>query len=183
MGLSWRLFIRLRNLLFIILCWVFFNHEMIKFKSRFLSIFFFFWVFKDVHNVLWSLILLLCCIELIFHMLKQPCIPGINSIWSFFLLLFFSSLYWVCFLFIFNFFSLNYDQLLFPQYIFFLLYSMVTQLPSMKPLGGRRNWEGRNNKYIILHKLDDYQEPTVEHREIYSIVCNNLYGEKEWIYV
>ena len=46
-----------------------------------------------------------------------------------------------------------------------------------------RGESGGNNIYTLLYKIDDYLEPTVWHRRIYSIVYNNLLGEKEWIYV
>ena len=32
---------------------------------------------------------------------------------------------------------------------------------------GGGNWEGEDNIYTLLYKIDDYQEPTVEHRKIY----------------
>ena len=38
-----------------------------------------------------------------------------------------------------------------------------------------------------VHKIDKQQGPTVEHRELYSMFYNNLYGEKnlkkKWIFV
>ena len=48
---------------------------------------------------------------------------------------------------------------------------------------GREKLGGENNIYTLLHKRDDYQEPTIWYREIYSIVCNNIYGKKnEYMY-
>ena len=32
--------------------------------------------------------------------------------------------------------------------------------------------------YTVISKLGDRQGPAVQHRELYSIFCNNLYGEK-----
>ena len=31
--------------------------------------------------------------------------------------------------------------------------------------------------HTTIYKLDNQQGPTVEHRELYSIFCNNLYGK------
>ena len=36
------------------------------------------------------------------------------------------------------------------------------------------NWEFGVNRYTLLYKIDKQQEPTVQHRELYSIPCNNL---------
>ena len=40
-------------------------------------------------------------------------------------------------------------------------------------LGG---WDGY--RHTIIHKIDAYQGPTVWHREIYLILCNNLHGQR-----
>ena len=45
---------------------------------------------------------------------------------------------------------------------------------------GGRNWGDGNYIYTLLHKIDDEQEPIVLPREVYSVVYNDLYGEKEW---
>ena len=47
----------------------------------------------------------------------------------------------------------------------------------MIQIGGGLNWEGRNNIFKLLYKIDE-QELIVWHRKIYLIVCNNLYGKK-----
>ena len=59
----------------------------------------------------------------------------------------------------------------------------ILWLLQVKPFEGRRNWEGGNNIFTLLYKIDDLKKPTVQHRKFYSIVCNNLYGKKEWIYL
>lgn len=41
------------------------------------------------------------------------------------------------------------------------------------------NWEGGNNIDTLLHKIDDSREPAVEHKHIYSIVCNDLHGKNQ----
>ena len=47
-----------------------------------------------------------------------------------------------------------------------------TWLPKGKGQGGI-SWEFEINRYTLLHKTDK-QGPTVQHREPYSISCNNL---------
>ena len=39
---------------------------------------------------------------------------------------------------------------------------------------GGINQEFGVNRYTLLYKIDKQQEPTVQHRELYSIPCNNL---------
>ena len=34
--------------------------------------------------------------------------------------------------------------------------------------------------YITIHKIDNKQESTIEHRELYSIFYNNLWGKRLW---
>ena len=45
--------------------------------------------------------------------------------------------------------------------------------------------ELRISMYILLHMRDSQQGPTVQHKELYSIFCNNLYGKesKKKIYI
>ena len=50
-------------------------------------------------------------------------------------------------------------------------------------VGGREETEAGNNKYTILYKTYDEQEPTVQHGKIYSIVCNNYMGKKNGYYL
>ena len=40
----------------------------------------------------------------------------------------------------------------------------------------------RNNINTLLYKIDNSKESTAQHRDVYSITGNNLYGKKEWIY-
>ena len=52
--------------------------------------------------------------------------------------------------------------------------------------GGKINYEFGINTHTTVYKIDNQQGPTVQHRELYSITCNNLYGKrvwKEWMYV
>ena len=45
-------------------------------------------------------------------------------------------------------------------------------------------WDG--HVYTAIFKMDNQQGPTVQHRELFSILCNNLNGkrfEKEQIYI
>ena len=34
--------------------------------------------------------------------------------------------------------------------------------------------------HTLLYKLDNQQGPNVQHRELYSIFCNDLYGKRIW---
>ena len=54
----------------------------------------------------------------------------------------------------------------------------ILRLPQVKLFRRGKNWEGGNKVYILLYKIDDKQEPTVQQGNIYSIVCNNLCGKK-----
>ena len=51
---------------------------------------------------------------------------------------------------------------------------------------GKSGWVWYKYTHTTMHKIDNQQGPTVEHRELYSILCNNLYEKriwKRWIYV
>ena len=54
-------------------------------------------------------------------------------------------------------------------------------------LWGGMNWEAGMNIHPVLYRQEIKQQgPTVQHREIYSILCENdmeKESEKEWIYV
>ena len=54
-------------------------------------------------------------------------------------------------------------------------------VPIGETVGEGKNWEGGNNTYTLLYKIDDLREPTLPHRKIYLTVGNNLCGKKEWI--
>ena len=59
----------------------------------------------------------------------------------------------------------------------------ILWLPQGKPFGGGKNYKDKNNIYTLLYKTDNIQEPTIQHREIYSTVCNNIYGKQMEIYI
>ena len=56
----------------------------------------------------------------------------------------------------------------------------------MKGEGGRdKRRVGDQHIHSSIYKIDNQQGPTVQHRELYSIFCNNYMGkesEKEWMY-
>ena len=47
-----------------------------------------------------------------------------------------------------------------------------------KSRGGGINEEVGINICILLHMVDNQQGSTVQHKELYSIFCNNLYGKR-----
>jgi len=34
------------------------------------------------------------------------------------------------------------------------------------------------NTHTTVYKIDNQEGPTVQHRELYSTICNNLYGKR-----
>ena len=50
-------------------------------------------------------------------------------------------------------------------------------------VGGGRTWRGGTNGDTLLQGFDASQEPTLWHRETYSVVCDNPHGEREWLCV
>ena len=58
---------------------------------------------------------------------------------------------------------------------------MVTKGETQK---GGVNQKPGMNKHTAIYKIDNQQGPTVQHGELYSIFCDNLYqkeSEKEYI--
>ena len=54
------------------------------------------------------------------------------------------------------------------------------QIWLLKGKGGRGeiNWESGVNIHTQLYIKQDQQRPTIQHRELYSVLCNNLYGKR-----
>ena len=44
---------------------------------------------------------------------------------------------------------------------------------------GRMDWEFGNDQHTLtaMSKIDNQQEPSVQHRELCSVLCNNLNGK------
>ena len=72
----------------------------------------------------------------------------------------------------------------------FYLQNKQTHRHRKQIYGYQKGKTGINQEFGIkihttIYKIDNQQGPTIQHRKLYPIFCNNPYGkesEKEWIY-